>query len=104
MDYDKTARITVGVVLGPIIVLGRLFVEGKKLLFEKQPKPMVIDSFTDSDQEVKPGQWAIAKPLNFKKPFSPLKMRAKHAYYVLTGDATAVRFAEDVIKQENTDV
>lgn len=90
------------ILLSPIIIPGRLVFKIKYWLLTKEPAPMVIDTFTDSEHEVKPGKWAIAKPKNFSKRHSPLKMRFKHAYYVLTTKATAVRFAEDVINDEET--
>jgi hypothetical protein len=56
----------------------------------------LIDTFTDTQREVEPGKWAIAKPL----PFWPcrLRHRLKDAWGVLTGKYTAVFFAEDAIK------
>ncbi len=56
----------------------------------------LIDSFMSTTTEVRPGLWAIAKPL----PDLRWKFRIRNAWKVLTCRAVAVHFAVDEIAAE----
>jgi len=56
---------------------------------------ILIDNLIHNQAEVEPGKWAIAKPVGK----DPLPWRIKNAIAVLRGKATAVIFAEDILKE-----
>lgn len=61
-------------------------------------KPQIIDSYTDTQVEIEPGKWCIAKPLTLFG-FERIRQNIYHAWLVLWGKATAVYFGVDLKKE-----
>ena len=64
-------------------------------------KPSLIDTYSDTQSEVSPGKWCIAKPLTLLG-LERIRQNIYHAWLVLWGKATAVVFGVDVHKINET--
>lgn len=62
-------------------------------------KPSLIDSYSDTQSEVSPGKWCIAKPLTLFG-IERIRQNIYHAWLVLWGKATAVYFGIDLYRKE----
>lgn len=62
-------------------------------------KPNLIDDYLDTQSEVSPGKWCIAKPITLFG-IERIRQNIYHAWLVLWGKATAVYFGADVVKKE----
>lgn len=62
-------------------------------------KPNLIDNYIDTQSEIEPGKWCIAKPLTLFG-VERIYQNIYHAWLVLCGKATAIVFGVDVLKRE----
>jgi len=62
-------------------------------------RAQLIDSYLSTQTEIS-GKWYIAKPIEFQGLYV-FKIRLSHAWQILTGKATAIRFKELTEEKNN---
>lgn len=62
-------------------------------------KPHLIDGYMNTQTEIEPGKWCIAKPLTLFG-LEHIRQNIYHAWLILWGKATAVYFGVDIKKEK----